>query len=290
MEPRAYGPYGYDAIIDRAPLGWPDGARIAFWVIPNIEAFPLDARVPGGGDHVPDVSAWGRRDYGNRVGVFRMMEVMARHGVRGTVALNSDICEVAPRIVEACLDLGWEIMGHCETNALRLDETDSEAAAEDLIRRTLERIERATGARPRGWLGAGRQETWSTLDVLAREGCVYTADWDSDDQPVLMDVGAKPFVSLPYGAGVSDLQAFDRNHFTADDFERMVKAAFDVLYRESETSGRVAAISLHPFIVGLPHRIAALDRALEYITGHDGVWCATGSEIVEHFLDQLDRG
>ncbi len=289
MEPRAYGPYGYDAIIDRAPLGWPDGARIAFWVIPNIEAFPLDARVPGGRDQVPDVSAWGRRDYGNRVGVFRMMEVMARHGVRGTVALNSDICEVAPRIVEACLDLGWEIMGHCETNALRLDETDSEAAAEDLIRRTLERIERATGARPRGWLGAGRQETWSTLDVLAREGCVYTADWDSDDQPVLMDVGAKPFVSLPYGAGVSDLQAFERHHFTADDFERMIKAAFDVLYRESEISGRVAAISLHPFIVGLPHRIAALDRALEYITGHDGVWCATGSEIVEHFLSQLDR-
>ena len=175
-------------------------------------------------------------------------------------------------------------MGHCETNAHRLNEAGSEAAAEDLIRHPLDRIERATGERPRGWQGGGRQETWSTLDVLAREGCVYTADWDSDDQPVLMDVAGKPFVSLPYGAGVSDLQAFERHHFTADDFERMIKAAFDVLYRESEISGRVAAISLHPFIVGLPHRIDALDRALEYISGHDGVWCATGFEIVEHFL------
>ncbi len=289
MEPRAQGPYPYSAIVDRAPLAWPDGARIAFWVIPNIEVFPLDVRVPGGLDHVPDVSAWGRRDYGNRVGVFRMMEVMARHGVRGTVALNSDLCDAAPRVVEECLRLGWEIMGHCETNATRLNEAGSEAAAEDLICRTLERIERATGARPRGWLGAGRQETWSTLDVLAREGCDYTADWDSDDQPVLMDVAGLPFVSLPYGAGVSDLQAFERHHFTADDFERMIKAAFDVLYRESRDSGRVAAISLHPFIVGLAHRIDALDRALDYIRGHDGVWCATGSEIAEHFLSELDR-
>ncbi len=289
MEPRAYGPYPYSAIIDRAPLTWPDGARVAFWVVPNIEAFPLDVRVPGGLVHVPDVSAWGRRDYGNRVGVFRMMEAMARHGVRGTAALNSDVCDAAPRIVEECLRLGWEIMGHCETNALRLDEAGSEAAAEELICRTLERIERATGARPRGWLGAGRQETWSTLDVLAREGCDYTADWDSDDQPVAMDVGGKTFVSLPYGAGASDLQAFERHHFSADDFERMIKAAFDVLYRESEESGRVAAISLHPFIVGLPHRIDALDRALDYIRGHDGVWCATGCEIVAHFLGRPDR-
>ncbi len=287
--PVTNAPYPYSAIIDRAPLRWPDGARIAFWVIPNIEAFPLDVRVPGGIDHVPDVSAWGRRDYGNRVGVFRVMETMARHGIRGTVALNSDVCDAAPRVVEECLRLGWEIMGHCETNAVRLNEAGSEAAAEDLIRRTLDRIERATGARPRGWLGAGRQETWSTLDVLAREGCVYTADWDSDDQPVLMDVAGVPFVSLPYGAGVSDLQAFEHHHFTADGFEHMIKAAFDVLYRESETSGRVAAISLHPFIVGLPHRIDALDRALEYISGHDGVWCATGSEIVDHFLGQQNR-
>jgi len=286
MEPHAYGPYAYDAIIDRAPLTWPDGARIAFWVVPNIEAFPLDVLVPGGLDHVPDVSAWGRRDYGNRVGVFRMMAAMARHGVRGTVALNSDVCDVAPRIVEECLRLDWEIMGHGETNAQRLNEAGSEAEAEDLICRALDRIERAIGRRPRGWLGAGRLETWSTLDVLAREGCVYTADWDSDDQPVLMDVAGQPFVSLPYGAGVSDLQAFERHHFTAEGFERMITAAFDVLYRESETSGRIAAISLHPFIVGLPHRTDALDRALEYICGHDGVWCATGSEIVDYFLGQ----
>jgi peptidoglycan/xylan/chitin deacetylase (PgdA/CDA1 family) len=290
MEPRAYGPYPYRPIAGRAPLAWPDGARIAFWVVPNIETFALDERVPGGTDRIPDVSAWGRRDYGNRVGVFRMMEAMARHGVRGTVALNSEVCDACPEIIAACMDLGWEFMGHGESNTRRLHEAGSEQQAADVIRRTLDRIEATTGARPRGWLGPGREQTWTTLDVLADEGCVYTADWDSDDQPVLMDIGGRPFVSLPYGAGVSDLQAFTLSHFTADDFERMTCRAFDVLYRESAEIARVAAISLHPFIIGLPHRIGALERALEHITAHDGVWRATGSEIADHFLGLQQAG
>ena len=282
MEPRSYGPFAYSPIVDRPPLAWPNGARIAFWAIPNIETFALDERMPDGPGKIPDVSAWGKRDYGNRVAVFRMMEAMARFGVRGTVALNSEVCDAHPRIVEECLKLGWELMGHCESNTRRLNDAGSEAEAAAIIRHTLDRIERAAGHRPRGWLGAGRQETWNTLDVLVAEGCDYVVDWDNDDQPVPMEVAGKTIVSMPYGAGVSDLQAFLHHHFTADDFERMITRAFDVLYRESAESGRVAALSLHPFIIGVPHRIGALERALEHICGHDGVWLATGSEIVDH--------
>ncbi len=283
MEPSATGPYPYEPIIDRAPLAWPDGARIAFWVVPNIEVFALDERMPDGPGKIPDVSSFGKRDYGNRVAVFRMMEVMERFGVKGTVALNSEVCDAHPRIIEECGRLAWELMGHCESNTRRLNDAGTEEEAACIIRATLDRIEQACGARPRGWLGAGRQETWNTLDVLVAEGCDYVVDWDNDDQPVMMEAAGKPIVSMPYGAGVSDLQAFNLNHFTADDFEKMTCNAFDVLYRESEESGRVAAISLHPFIIGVPHRIGALERALDHICSHDGVWLATGSQIVDHF-------
>jgi allantoinase len=286
MKPAPYGPFPYSAIIDRPALAWPGGAHVALVVVPNIEFFPLDGRIPGGAPNVPDVSAWGRRDYGNRVGVFRMMEAMARHDLRGTVALNSQVCDFAPRVVERCLEQGWELMGHSETNAIRLPDLGGEDEAGACIRRTLDRIEAFSGARPRGWLGAGRQQTWETLETIAAEGCLYTFDWDNDDQPVPMSVGKRTVVSMPYGAGVSDLQSFNRDKASAAEFEAVIRDAFDVIYREAveSGSGRVVGISLHPYIVGLPHRIGALDRGLDYICGHEGVWRATGLEIAEHVL------
>jgi len=289
MKPQPYGPFAYKPINDRPKLSWPGGARVAFYVVPNIEYFALDKKIPGGVDHIPDVSAWGRRDYANRIAVFRMIEVMTRYGVRGTVALNSDVCDMCPQVVDECLKHGWEMMGHCESNTVRLIDVDSDEEATRIVRDTLARIEKATGKKPKGWLGAGRQQTWNTVNILVKEGCSYTVDWDNDDQPVLMDIGGKPLVSMPYGAGVSDLQAFNRYYYTPDDFERMIKRAFDVLYRESEESGRVVAISLHPMLIGLPHRIDALDKGLEYICSHQGVWRATGEEIVNHFLAQQGK-
>ena len=113
MKPRRYGPFAYSPIIDRPKRRWPNGARVALWVIPNIEFFALDEQVPaaaGGGGKAPDVPAWAARDYGNRVGVFRLMDVMSRYGVRGTVALNSDLCAEHPRIIERCGDLGWDFI------------------------------------------------------------------------------------------------------------------------------------------------------------------------------------
>jgi len=286
MEPQAYGPFPFRPISDAPKLTWPGGARVALVVVPNIEFFPLDVLVPGAKPNIPDTSAWGRRDYGNRVGVFRMMETMARFGVRGTVALNSMVCDHCPQVVEKCLELGWELMGHGETNAVRLSDLGSEQDAAACIRRTLDRIEAFCGRRPKGWLGPSRQQTWTTLDMLVEEGCSYTFDWDNDDQPVAMEINGKTILSMPYGAGVSDLQAFNTNKGSAADFERMIKDAFDVLYREAADSGRVVGMSLHPYIVGLPFRIAALERGLDYICGHDGVWLATGEEIADSFLQQ----
>jgi hypothetical protein len=186
MKPDPYGPFAYSPIIHRPRLSWPKGAHVALWVIPNIEFFSLAEKIPAGsggpGTPVPDIPSWSARDYGNRVGVFRLMEVLDRHGIRGTVALNSDLCDQHPVIIEEGNKRHWEWMGHNESNTRRLNEAPPGEEA-GIIHRTLATIERATGTRPVGWLGSGLQETWSTPDLLAAEGCEYVSDWTNDDHP-----------------------------------------------------------------------------------------------------------
>ena len=283
MEPQRYGPFPYVPINRRPKLEWPGGARLALWVIPNIEVFPLDEPVPGGSGMAHDIINWAARDYGARVGIFRIMEVLARHGVRGTVALNSEVCDDYPEIIEDAKALDWEFMGHNESNSryLHLMEPDDERAA---VMRTFDRIEAAVGKRPRGWLSSGLQESWHSLENLIDAGASYVADWVNDDQPYVMNVQGKRIASIPYSSEINDLPQMLRLGRSSDEFETMMRRQFDVLYREGAESGRVMAICLHPFIIGVPHRIHALDAALEYICGHEGVWRATGSEIIDHYL------
>lgn len=286
MKPRPSGPFPYAPITRRPRLGWPGAARVALWVIPNIEVFALDEPIPlgsGGSGRVPDVPQYGVRDYGARVGVWRLMEVLSRFGIRATVALNSEVCDAYPPIIEAAMELGWEFMGHNESNSRRLNEIPPEDERR-LIHDTCVRIERATGKRPAGWLGAGLQETWNTLDHLVAEGCRYVADWVNDDQPYLMTLDGGSLVSVPYSYEINDKPAVDTHHRTPEEFGAMIRRQFDVLYREGAASGRVMAICLHPYITGVPHRIEALRSALEYVCAHAGVWLATGAEIADHYL------
>jgi len=290
MQPSPYGPFRF-SLIDRRPrLAWPGGARLALWVITNIEFFALDRAMPGdsnerpkGQEGTPQVRHWSQRDYGNRVGIVRLMDLLAAHGIRSTVALNSDVCDHHPEIVARCVELGWDFMGHCRTNTARLNEIPAEHER-DTIRHVMRRIGEATGRPPAGWLGAGLQETWSTLDYLVEEGCRYVADWVNDDQPYTMEVGGRTIVSVPYAYELNDMSAIVREKHTPAEFERMIKDQFDLLYAEGETSARVMAIALHPFIMGQPHRVPALARALAYIDGFDHVWKATGSEIADAYL------
>ena len=287
MKPQRYGPFPYKPIKERPKLRWPDGKRLAFWVIPNIEVFALDERMPdgpgGSGGIIPDVHTWSIREYGCRVGVFRHMEVLSKHGIRATVALNSEICLYRPEIIKAGNKLGWEWMGHNQSNTRRLN-TLPPGTERDVVKATFDQIEKGTGTRPKGWLSSGLQETWETLDYLVENGGTYVADWPIDDQPFLMDVGGKRLVSVPYSTQLNDKPAFEDLRVTADEFATMIRRQFDVLYRESADSGRVMALALHPYITGMPHRIDALDAALSYISRHDDVWLATGSEIVEAYL------
>jgi len=290
MKPAPYGPFPYSPIIARPALTWPGGAHLALWVIPNIEFFSLAEKVPaaagGSGAPVPDVPAWSVRDYGNRIGIFRLMGALDRHGIRATVALNSDLCAQHPAIIEEGNARGWEWMGHNESNTRRLNEAAPGEEA-GIIRRALSTIAQATGKRPLGWLGSGLQETWQTLDLLAAEGCEYVADWVNDDQPYTMKLaGGRRMVAMPYSQEINDKPVFERAHRTAAEFRDMICAQFDVLYREGAESGRVMAIAIHPYLTGVPHRIDAFDAALAHICAHPGVWKATGAEIARHFVAQ----
>jgi peptidoglycan/xylan/chitin deacetylase (PgdA/CDA1 family) len=282
MKPSRYGPFAYSPIIDRPKKKWPNGARLAVWVIPNIEFFALNEQVPaaaGGGGQVPDVPTWAARDYGNRIGVFRIMDVMARYGMRGTVALNSELCAEHPRIIEQCLKLKWELMGHNESNTRRLNAV-SEDEAQAIIERTIKTIEQASGQKVRGWLSSGLSETWTTVDALAANGIDYVADWVNDDQPYLMQLdNGKNIMSIPYSTELNDKPAYEKKNMSPDEFAAMICRQFDVLWREGEHQARAMGIALHPYLTGVPHRIGALDHALNYITKHEGVWLATGEEI-----------
>jgi peptidoglycan/xylan/chitin deacetylase (PgdA/CDA1 family) len=288
MKPRDYGPFPYSPIIHRPKLEWPNGAHVALWIIPNIEYFSLKEQPGGYGSHakVPDVPMWCERDYGNRVGVFRLMEVLDRHGIRGTVALNSNLCAEHPAIIEEGKKRKWEWMGHNETNTRRLNEAAPGEEAK-IVRNTFATIGKHTGARPVGWLSSGLQQTWDTLDHLVNEGCEYVADWCNDDQPYTMTLDdGRTITAMPYTQQLNDKSSIERRFISADGFRQMICDQFDVLYKEGAKSGRVMAIALHPYLIGVPHRIGALDAALKYIGKHKKVWKATGAEIARAYVEQ----
>jgi len=293
MKPRRYGPFPYSPIVERPPRRWPNGARVAVWIIPNIEFFALDEQVPaaaGGGGKAPDIPAWSVRDYGNRIGVFRIMEVLDRYGARGTVALNSELCAEHPQIISECVRRNWEFMGHNESNTRRLNAVAPEEEA-GVVRRTVDTIAAATGKPVQGWLSSGLNETWNSLDHFADSGLAYVADWANDDQPYEMTLDdGRTLMSVPYTFELNDKPAFEKHSRTAAEFETMIADQFDVLWREGATHARVMAIALHPYIIGMPHRIGALDRALQYICRHEGVWLTTGAEIAAAGRDMIAAG
>src|SRR5580658_2041260 len=253
--PTEHGRFEYSAIIDRPRLSWPNDARVAVWVIPNIEHFLFDrpstrlTNLPVN----PDVLNYSWRDYGVRVGIWRMMEVMEKHGVKGTVALNSDVCDRYPRIIEEGNKLGWEWMGHGNNNSTYLNK-QSEDEERSLIRNIIDTIHRGTGRKPRGWLGPALSESNNTLDILAENGIDYVADWTNDEQPYPMRVKTGSMTAIPYSVEINDITAHLEFKQDGEGFGRMIRDQFDVLYEDGAKSGRVMAICLHPFLVGVPHR------------------------------------
>lgn len=279
--------YDFAPYAGRPKVEWPNGARVAFWVAPNIEFYEY-APPPSPTREVwyrpePDILNYSMRDYGNRVGFHRMADVMAKYGVRGSVSLNVAVCDHFPEIIARCNELGWELFSHGVYNTRYLYNMTEEQQRR-IIADSRDTIKRASGQELDGWLSPAISNGETTQDLLAEEGLKYTLDLFHDDQPMpVITRNPSRLVSLPYMMECNDVPVLNFKNISPRNYLEIIKAHFDRLYAEGETSGTVMCVPLHPYLIGQPHRLHILDEALKYITGHDKVWLATGREIAAHF-------
>ena len=274
-------------IFERKPFKWPRNKTLAVWIAPNVEVWHYDSPAgtaisPNVANRVPDVINYAWREYGMRVGLWRVADVLDAAGVKATVALNSAVCETFPKAMEQMKKRGWEFMGHGTTNSENLAGLALEKEQE-VIQHVLKTIEQSTGKKPRGWLGTGLVQTNNTLDILAEEGVAYCGDWNNDDQPYPMKVKKGKLFSIPYCMEINDLPLFVRKNYTGEQYFRSVIDQFETLYADSKKQPRVMGIPLHPMIIGQPLRIKYLQQAIAHIKKHESVWFATGSEIMDAY-------
>ena len=277
----------YSPIIDRPPIKWPNGARVALWIAPNVEHYEYLPEFDGLRDPwprmpYPDAREYSYCDYGNRVGFWRMLEPLDKHNIRCTVSLNLAVFEHYPEVGQAMIERNWDFMSHGIYNTRYLN-TLSEEEEREFYRDNVETLKRHTGKQLKGMLGPAISGTERTPDLMAEAGLIYHTDWMHDDQPVPIKVNSGKLVSVPYSVELNDHAIFTGN-FEGDYFFQTCKDQFDRLYEEGAESGRVLCIPLHPFLVGQPHRVNYLDQTLDYIMSHDGVWQTTADEIAEYYI------
>ncbi len=289
--------YDWSPIVKRPPLRWPNGERVALCVIVRLEHYEwkfagdsyVSPDLPGGGlgrRAFPDIASFSYREYGNRVGIYRLMEVLDKHNIRATVALDATIARHYASLVRDCKTRGWEFIGHGEAVTRMITSQMSEERERDYIARSLEAVEQATGLRPVGWLGPEAGESTRTPALLAEAGVRYVCDWPNDEQPFRMKVPNGTLCSLPTLVELDDAFAHWNRHVPIERWQRMLEEAFDVLYDDGAKSGRLMALTLSPWLSGQPFRVAYLDKALDYICRRAGVWKATGQEIIDWYLSQ----
>tara|TARA_B100001013_G_scaffold198670_1_gene120274 strand:+ start:1661 stop:2551 length:891 start_codon:yes stop_codon:yes gene_type:complete len=279
----------YSPIIDRPIIKWPNGARVALWVSPNVEHYeymPNDdaARTPWPRTPFPDVQQYSYRDYGNRVGFWRMLETLDKYNIRSCVSLNVAVLEHFPEIRDAMVERNYDYMSHGIYNTRYLY-TYTEEQEREFYRDTIETLKLHTGKQLKGMLGPAISGTERTPDLMAEAGLIYHTDWMHDDQPVPIKVKSGKLISVPYSIELNDSSLLRDNHYEGDYFARICKAQFDQLYKEGAESGRVMCIALHPFLIGQPHRIKYLDEILSHIMSHDGVWQTTADEIADYYIE-----
>ena len=281
------GLYAFNPWRDRPRITWPGGKRLAFWVAPNVEFYEIaPPRGPARASWFrpePDVLHYGIRDYGNRVGFWRMAGMLDDLGVTASVSLNVAVLDHFPAVGRAMADRGWELFSHGVYNT-RYQYGMSEDQERALIRDVAATIHRHSGQALSGWLSPALTNTPRTMDVLAEEGVSYTLDLLHDDQPQPVRVRSGRLCSVPYSLQVNDWTGLHTGSASPRQYGRMIRDQFDRLYAEGEHFGTVMCLPLHPWMIGYPHRADALAEAIEYVMGHEGVWHATGREIAAHYL------
>jgi allantoinase len=284
----------YQAIVQRSAPLWPGDARTAVWVVPNVEHYeylpPFGAVDPYPRTPHPDVRKFSYHDYGNRVGFWRMLEVLDRWEIPCTVSLNVAVLDHYPEVAQAMVERRWEFMSHGLYNTRYLTglTREEERAFYDEANSVLYRH---TGRHFAGMLGPNITGNPWTPDLMAEAGMTYHADWVHDERPApLRTESGRPLVALPYTYSLNDAPLLMRSHAEGAEYARRCIAQFDELYERDENAGRVMALSLHPFVIGQPHRIDFLDQVLGHLRAHRDVWIASGGQIVEHYMETAMDG
>src|SRR6266436_4456240 len=277
----------YSPINDRPRLELPGGARLAVWVIVNVEEWnPRETMPrtvltpPAGGSPMPDIPNWAWHEYGNRVGFWRFVEVLDHFKIRAALAINGSAIQAYQPIARAALERGWEFIGHGfgQKNMQKVpDEREDIAKTTAIIRQFTEH-------KPRGWLGPGLTETWETPDILAEEGYEYVCDWVLDDQPVVLKTRSGTIVNVPYTQECNDVAMMLIQHHTAAEYRNRAIDQFNQIYADAAGSARVMALVVHPYIMGAPHRVRYFREALEHIKKHADVVFWTGEKIRDWYL------
>jgi len=281
--------YAYSPYRNRPKLTWPGGKTVAVWVSPNLEFYEIDPpanphRKAWGKPH-PDVVGYGHRDYGNRVGHWRMAEAMSRHGFKGSVSLSVALCQHIPEVVADAAARGWEFFSHGIYNtrySYGMDEAQERAVIEDSIRTVRE----ATGQTIRGWLAPALTHTPRTLDLIAEYGLTYTCDLYHDDQPGEVNVKSGRLISMPYSLEVNDHYGLFVYNMSPRDYAKALIDQFDRLAAEGEASGTVMCIPLHAYLIGQPHRIGAFEEVLRHIAADGRAWITRSGDIADAYLAQ----
>lgn len=281
--------YAWSNLHERKPVAWPpqDGKPkgVAVWVCIDLEWFPITPedkpfRAPG---HMqtayPDYRHYTSREYGTRVGFYRLLDALAKAGVVASIAVNGAIADRYPRVIADIVAAGHEIIAHSTdmngTIATSLDEADERS----LIQRSLDSLEKVSGVRPRGWLSIARSQSWNTVRLLKEAGVDYCCDWVNDELPWRFNNG---LINLPLNHELSDRQIVTVQQHSAESYAQQMTDAFDWLSREAKQGGgRLLPLNVTPYIMGLPYRIEAFEQLIADLAARPDAWFARGDQIID---------
>lgn len=285
--------YPASNLFTRTPIRWPEGRPVAVALLVNLEWFPITPgdkpfRAPG---HMqtpyPDFRHYTARDYGNRVGIYRLLDAFARRGIRVSIAANAAIAQRYPSLISDIVSGGHEIIAHSFDMNGTIATGLGEQEERDLIIRSRTILAQAIGRAPRGWQSIARSQSWSTPKLLTEAGFEYMCDWVNDELPYLATTPAGRIISLPFNHELSDRQIISVQQQSIDSFAVQIEDAFDWLRIEaSRFGGRMLPITLTPYITGLPYRMNSFEALLDRLKERESAWFATAGEIVDSWKAQ----
>jgi peptidoglycan/xylan/chitin deacetylase (PgdA/CDA1 family) len=278
---KSHGRYGYSAITQRPDYDWPGGKRLAVYVGFNVEHFEFGAGLGaalGPKSPEPDVLNYSWRDYGNRVGVWRCLELFESLKLPVGAIINTALYDYCPDVIAAFARRGDELIGHGHTNSDRQSDLPEEKERE-LLKHCRERIGKESGQIPSGWLSPWISESFVTPDLLKQAGYRYTLNWCHDDQPTQFETRHGPLWSIPYPQELNDVPMIVARQMGGRDFADLIVDNFDEMLRQSKQQPLVMGIALHPYLVGQPYRLLHLRRALRHIVKAKKAWLTTPGRI-----------